>query len=104
MGGVPTWADMDGGHLGVATWVVAAPAFPHAVAGARKQRRERLGRACRFAGVAPTLPLRLDLMDAPRPRGQSAHRLIMTSRARFGRPRREVEARISRFLAAPRPT
>ena len=55
------------------------------------------GRGCSAAG-APTSPLRLDLFDAPRPRRQSAHRLIRTSRMRFGRPRAEVEARISKFL------
>jgi hypothetical protein len=50
---------------------------------------------------APTSPIRLDLHDAPRQRRQDAHRLIDTSRMRFGRPRAEVEARISRFLGAP---
>jgi len=47
---------------------------------------------------APTSPLRLDLADAPRARRFSAHRLIRTSRLRFGRPRTEVEARITKFL------
>jgi hypothetical protein len=47
---------------------------------------------------APTSPIRFDLYDAPRPRRPDAHRLINTSRLRFGRPRREVEARIQRFL------
>ena len=46
----------------------------------------------------PTSPIRLDLFDAPRARRQNAHRLINTSRLRFGRPRAEVEARIGRFL------
>jgi hypothetical protein len=49
---------------------------------------------------APTSPLRLDLADAPRARRHSAHRLIGTSRLRFGRPRTEVEARITKFLEA----
>ena len=47
---------------------------------------------------APTSPLRLDLADAPDARHQSSHRLIKTSRMRFGRPRREVEDRITKFL------
>jgi Helicase HerA, central domain len=50
---------------------------------------------------APTSPIRLDLPDAPHSRRQDAHRLIDTSRTRFGRPRAEVEARINRFLGAP---
>jgi hypothetical protein len=49
---------------------------------------------------SPTSLIRLNLHDAPRPRRQDAHRLIDTSRMRFGRPRAEVEARISRFLEA----
>jgi hypothetical protein len=48
----------------------------------------------------PTSPLRLNLVDAPRARRVDARRLIETSRARFGRPRAEVEERIHRFLAA----
>jgi Helicase HerA, central domain len=58
-----------------------------------------------FAGWArllqngtPTSPLRLDLFDAPRARRSSTHRLIATSRLRFGRPRAEVERRIREFL------
>jgi hypothetical protein len=47
----------------------------------------------------PTSPLRIDLHDAPPPRRSDPHRLIATSRMRFGRPRAEVEARISKFLA-----
>jgi hypothetical protein len=47
---------------------------------------------------APTSPIRLNLYDAPRARRPDAHRLIETSRMRFGRPRAEVEARISKFL------
>jgi hypothetical protein len=50
---------------------------------------------------APTSPIRLHLHDAPLPRRPDAHRLIATSRMRFGRPRAEVEARIGRFLGAP---
>jgi hypothetical protein len=46
----------------------------------------------------PTSPIRLNLYDAPHPRRPDAHRLITTSRMRFGRPRAEVEARISKFL------
>ena len=49
------------------------------------------------AGV-PSSPIRLDLADAPHPRRHNTHRLVETSRMRFGRPRAEVEARISRFL------
>jgi hypothetical protein len=49
-------------------------------------------------GGVPSSPIRLDLYDAPRARRQDAHRLVNTSRLRFGRPRAEVEARISRFL------
>jgi hypothetical protein len=48
----------------------------------------------------PTSPIRLDLYDAPRARRPDAHRLIATNRMRFGRPRAEVEERISRFLEA----
>jgi hypothetical protein len=48
----------------------------------------------------PTSPIRLDLYDAPLARRSSPHRLIETSRVRFGRPRAEVEARISKFLEA----
>jgi hypothetical protein len=47
----------------------------------------------------PTSPLRLNLYDVPRARRTVANRLIETSRARFGRPRAGVEARINRFLA-----
>ena len=46
----------------------------------------------------PTSPLRLDLSDAPRQRRPSPHRLIATSRMRFGRPREQVEAHIKKFL------
>jgi len=49
------------------------------------------------AGV-PSSPIRLDLYDAPIAKRQSTHRLIATSRERFGTPRAEVETRISRFL------
>lgn len=52
-----------------------------------------------YAG-APTSPLRVNLFDAPRARRANARRLIEISRARFGRPRAEIEARIERFLAA----
>ena len=48
----------------------------------------------------PTSPIRIDLYDAPRPRRPDPHRLIATSRMRFGRPRAEVEARISKFLGS----
>jgi hypothetical protein len=47
---------------------------------------------------APTSPIRLNLHDAPHARRQRVHRLIDTSRSRFGRPRAEVEARIRKFL------
>ena len=49
----------------------------------------------------PSSPIRLDLFDAPSARRQDLHRLIDTSRMRFGRPRAEVEARIARFLGSP---
>jgi len=49
---------------------------------------------------SPTSPIRLDLHAAPRARRSSPHRLIATSRMRFGRPRAEVEARIRKFLGA----
>jgi hypothetical protein len=49
-------------------------------------------------GGVPSSPIRLDLYDAPLARRQDAHRLVNASRLRFGRPREEVEARISRFL------
>jgi hypothetical protein len=48
----------------------------------------------------PTSPIRLGLYHAPLSRRSSPHRLIETSRKRFGRPRAEVEARISKFLEA----
>ena len=47
----------------------------------------------------PTSPLRLDLYGTPRSRRPHARRLICVSRARFGRPRAEIERRIARFLA-----
>ncbi len=51
-------------------------------------------------GGVPSSPIRLDLLDAPAGRRQGqVHRLINTSRLRFGRPRAEVEARIREFLA-----
>jgi hypothetical protein len=49
-------------------------------------------------GGVPSSPIRIDLYDAPRACRQDTHRLVNTSRLRFGRPRAEVEARISRFL------
>ena len=49
-------------------------------------------------GGVPSSPIRLDLTDAPLPRRQSTHRLVNTSRMRFGRPRAEIEERIERFL------
>jgi hypothetical protein len=49
---------------------------------------------------APTSPIRLDLYQAPPVRRQSIHRLTHASRMRFGRPRAEVERRISKFLEA----
>jgi hypothetical protein len=51
-------------------------------------------------GGVPSSPTRLALYDAPHPRRQNTHRLIATSRLRFGRPRAQVEERIRRFLAA----
>lgn len=51
-------------------------------------------------GGVPSSPIRLALFDASRARRQDAHRLIDISRARFGRPRADVEERIRRFLDA----
>ena len=48
----------------------------------------------------PTSPIRLDLYGAPHARRASPHRLIATSRMRFGRARATVERRISQFLVA----
>jgi hypothetical protein len=53
-----------------------------------------------LVGGVPTSPLRLNLYSTPRPRRAEAARLAEISRRRFGRPRAEVERRISRFLAA----
>ena len=47
----------------------------------------------------PTSPLRLGLFPAPTTRRSSPHRLIDTSRKRFGTPRSRVEKRIRDFLA-----
>ncbi|MCL4710093.1 MAG: type IV secretion system DNA-binding domain-containing protein [Pseudorhodoplanes sp.] len=46
----------------------------------------------------PTSPIRFDLAPAPPPLPTDPRRLIALSRARFGVPRAEVEARIERFL------
>ena len=51
-------------------------------------------------GGVPTSPIRLDLSDSPAARRLDAHRLVDTSRMRFGRLRTEVEARIRKFLGA----
>jgi hypothetical protein len=53
-----------------------------------------------LSGGVPTSPLRLSLFDTPPVRRPSVHRLVETSRARFGRPKREIEQRIERFLRA----
>jgi Helicase HerA, central domain len=47
---------------------------------------------------APSSPTRLSLHNVPPARRHSVARLVDASRMRFGRPRREVEARINRFL------
>src|SRR3954452_21742148 len=52
-----------------------------------------------LVGGVPTSPLRLNLYPAPRVRRTSATRLVEISRHRFGRPRADIERRISRFLA-----
>ena len=48
----------------------------------------------------PSSPIRLDLSEAPLPRRPNPDRLVQLSRMRFGRPRAEVERRISQFLQA----
>lgn len=60
-----------------------------------------------FAGWArllrngvPTSPIRLDFYRAPLPCRADICRLAELSRSRFGRPRHEVEAKITRFLGA----
>jgi len=53
-----------------------------------------------LVGGVPSSPTRLNLYDAPLPRRRDARRLVDLSRRRFGRPRAEVEERVSRFLAA----
>lgn len=50
-------------------------------------------------GGLPSSPIRLDLFEAPSADLRNVHRLITTSRTRFGRPRADVEARIRKFLA-----
>jgi hypothetical protein len=47
----------------------------------------------------PSSPVRLNLFASPHPRRPDAGRLVNISRSRFGRPRDDIEARISRFLA-----
>jgi hypothetical protein len=47
----------------------------------------------------PASPTRLDLHAASVPRRPDVHKLLAHSASRFGRPRREVEAWINRFLA-----
>jgi Helicase HerA, central domain len=49
-------------------------------------------------GGVPSSPIRLQLYGTPSGRRTGPHRLINTSRMRFGRPRQQVEARIRRFL------
>jgi hypothetical protein len=46
----------------------------------------------------PTSPIPFKLYPAPAPLLTDTGRLIAISRARFGKPRAEVEARIARFL------
>lgn len=50
-------------------------------------------------GGLPSSPIRLDLFEAPSVDLRNVHRLITTSRMRFGRPRADVESRIRKFLA-----
>jgi Helicase HerA, central domain len=52
-----------------------------------------------LTGGVPSSPLRLNLFDAPHPRRPDARRLIELSRNRFGRPRAEIEERISAFVS-----
>lgn len=49
----------------------------------------------------PSSPIRLDLDGAPNPLRPNSQQLIAISRARFGRPRAEIETRIARFLDSP---
>jgi hypothetical protein len=51
-------------------------------------------------GGVPSSPIRLDLHDAPAALYPDPHRRIDESARHFGRPRKEVEERIRRFLAA----
>ena len=46
----------------------------------------------------PSSPIRIDLHGIPHYRRENSRRLIETSRLRFGRPHREIEARIKMFL------
>lgn len=48
----------------------------------------------------PTSPIRFDLLPSPKPLRPNADRLIATSRQRFGRPRPDVEARVTKFLSS----
>ena len=48
-------------------------------------------------GGTPTSSLRLDLFPAPVAKRHSAHRLLETSRRRFGRSRSRLEMRIREF-------
>jgi hypothetical protein len=48
----------------------------------------------------PSSPRRINLYAPPKPLHGSAQRLTNNSRIRFGRPRQEIEHRVSRFLAA----
>ena len=57
------------------------------------------GRGCSAAARRPRRCVSIFTM-LPAPAGRAPHRLIGTSRMRFGRPRTEVEARITKFLEA----
>jgi hypothetical protein len=57
-----------------------------------------LGVMVDFDDPEPALVAAVERGVAPRPLLSSTHRLVATSRTRFGRPREEVEARINHFL------
>jgi hypothetical protein len=53
-----------------------------------------------LTGHTPSDPIRLALYEQPEPTNKHPEKLIANSRIRFGRDRRTVEERITRFLSA----